>query len=324
MNSTLPYKTKQFFFILIKLSIVVGAFYFIYDKLVNNGTLDFYDFIGLLYENDIYSTRNILILLILSFLNSFFEIAKWRTLVSTIKKTTMTDAMEQSLGSLTASLFTPNRIGEYGAKAIYFHKSHRRRVLLLNLIGNMMQMGITVVLGIVGLWVFTNTHPVEIDLLKISRGTIVFLAVLGIFIIGIGKSRYTIKGISIEKIKRFVFALQARVKFLVFMFSLLRYAIFSSQFYFLLQLFGVDLSYLEAIPIITSMYLLASIIPSLSILDVIIKGSVAVYLFSIVDVNELTILCIITSMWLLNFVIPSIFGSYHVLNFNLPQDDTSL
>ena len=36
MIYSLPYKTKQFFFVLIKLSIVVGAFYFIYQKLANN------------------------------------------------------------------------------------------------------------------------------------------------------------------------------------------------------------------------------------------------------------------------------------------------
>ncbi len=321
MNSTLPYKTKQFFFILIKLGIVVGAFYFICSKLLNNGTLDFHDFIDFLNESSIHSTKNILILLLLSFFNWFFEIAKWRVLVSSIKKITPMDATEQSLGSLTASLFTPNRIGEYGAKAIYFHKSQRKRVLLLNLIGNMMQMGITVILGIIGLWTFANAHPIEVDFLKISRGIVVFFVVLSMIFIGLKKTRFTIKGVSFDKIKRFVFDLSTRIKFLAFAFSLIRYAIFSFQFYFLLQIFGVGLSYLEAISIITSMYLLASAIPSFFIFDVIVKGSVAVYLFSMVGVNELTILCIITLMWLFNFVLPSIFGSYYVLNFNLPIDD---
>jgi len=69
------------------------------------------------------------------------------------------------------------------------------------------------------------------------------------------------------------------------------------------------------------MYLLVSIIPSIFIFDVIIKGSVAVYLFSFVGANELTILVIVTIMWLLNFVMPSIFGSYHVLNFSWYKSD---
>ena len=71
--------------------------------------------------------------------------------------------------------------------------------------------------------------------------------------------------------------------------------------------------------VITSMYFLASIIPSISIFDVVIKGSVAVFLFRLLKINQLTILTIITPMWLLNFVIPSVFGGYYILNFRLPN-----
>lgn len=321
MNSTLPYKTKQFFFILIKLSIVVGAFYFIYNKLVNNGTLDLTVFIETLSINNVFSIKNVCFLLLLTTFNWFFEIIKWRLLVSSIKKISLKNALEQSLGSLTASLFTPNRIGEYGAKAIYFSKKHRKRVLLLNLISNLMQMSITMVLGCIGFWIFSNTYALEIDYLKLSKGFIVILIVISFFILGVKQSKYRIKGFSIEKIKQFIFKLPLKIKVFGFLLSLVRYAIFSFQFYVLLKLFGVQFSYVEAMTIITSLYLLSSIIPSLFIFDVIIKGSVAVYLFSIAGVNELTILCVITLMWLLNFVIPSVFGSYYVLNFNLPKDD---
>jgi uncharacterized membrane protein YbhN (UPF0104 family) len=321
MNSTLPYKTKQFFFILIKLSIVVGAFYFIYNKLINNGTIDFPEFIETLSKNNVFSIKNVCFLLLFTGFNWFLEIIKWRLLVSSIQKITLKNALEQSLGSLTASLFTPNRIGEYGAKAIYFSKTHRKRILLLNLISNLMQMSITVVLGCIGFWIFSNTYNVEIDYLKLSKGFIIIIVIIGFFILGIKQSKYKIKGFSIKKIKQFIIKLPLKIKVLGFTLSLARYAVFSFQFYILLKLFGVQLSYFEAMTIITSLYLLASIIPSLFIFDVIIKGGVAVYLFSIVGVNELTILCIITLMWLLNFVIPSVFGSYYVLNFNLPKED---
>ena len=92
--------------------------------------------------------------------------------------------------------------------------------------------------------------------------------------------------------------------------------------YYLLLVFGVDISYINAMMVITTMYLLSSIIPSIFIFDVVIKGGVAVYLFSIIGINELTVLCIITLMWMLNFVLPSVFGSYYVLNFNLPKEQT--
>lgn len=323
MHNALSYKTKQFFFVLIKLSIVVGAFYFIYNKLVNNGKLDFSEFATYLTKNNIFSTKNVLLLLFLSFFNWFLEILKWQKLVSSIKKTSFFEALQQSLGSLTASLFTPNRIGEYGAKAIYFSKQFRKRIVLLNLIGNLMQMAITIIFGTIGFMLFVKQYPIEINTHRVSRVLIIIVIVFGFFIFGIKQKKYKIKGFSIEKVKQFVRKLSFRISGFAFLMSLLRYFVFSFQFYFLLQLFAVELDYFQAMIIITSMYLLASIIPSIFIFDVVIKGSVAVYLFSFAGVNEFTVLCVITLMWLLNFVLPSIFGSYYVLNFNFDKQNDS-
>ncbi|MBP93160.1 MAG: hypothetical protein CMC55_03460, partial [Flavobacteriaceae bacterium] len=109
MFGKIPHKTKQFFFVLIKLSIVVGAFYFIYNKLTSNPDLNFQDFVNYLAEANQFSLKTISFLIILSFLNWFFEILKWQALVSSLKKISFYKAMEQSLSSLTASLLTPNR-----------------------------------------------------------------------------------------------------------------------------------------------------------------------------------------------------------------------
>ncbi len=319
MHSSLPYKTKQFFFVLIKLSIVVGAFYFISQKLLNNDQLDFERFLSFLKENSLFSLKNIAFLVFLTVLNWFFEIIKWRFLVSKIKVISFFEALEQSLGALTASLFTPNRIGEYGAKAIYYSKPHRKRILLLNLIGNMMQMTITVVLGCVGFIFFYKNYTLNIDYFKLSRGLLIIMVIGTLSVIGVKQSKYKIKGFSIEKIRDYILKLGLNFLSIGLLISFVRYVIFSFQFYYILNLFGINLSYTEAMIIITSMYLLASIIPTISIFDVVIKGSVAIYLFDIAGIEELPVLCCILLMWLLNFALPSVFGSYYVLNFNLPK-----
>ena len=316
MITGLPYKTKQFFFVLIKLSIVFGAFYFIYNKLTTNDNLDFSVFIEFLTKNDVFTTKNILFILFLTLFNWFFEILKWQNLVSFVKKITFKEALDQSLGGLTASLFTPNRIGEYGAKAVYFSKSFRKRILLLNLLGNMAQMSATLVFGITGFIIFINKYNVEISYFRVSRLLILLVVVIGFSLFGLKQNRFHIKGFSIERIRDYIKKISSKIHALNIFYSIVRYLIFSFQFYFLLTIFGVSASYFNAMVVITSMYLLASIIPSIFIFDVVIKGSVAVYLFSHVNVNELTVLSIITIMWLLNFVLPSIFGSYYVLNFN--------
>ena len=182
-------------------------------------------------------------------------------------------------------------------------------------------MAVTTISGIIGYYFFITTYNVNFDYYKFARIFIITLIVFFLIGLGIRKSKLTIKGFSLEKIKQFVLKFPKDKIIFGFVFSLIRYAIFSFQFYFLLQLFGVKINYLDAMVIISSMYLLASIIPSIFIFDVVIRGSVALYLFAFVDVNELTILSIITFMWLFNFVIPSVFGSYYVFNFNLPKSE---
>jgi hypothetical protein len=92
--------------------------------------------------------------------------------------------------------------------------------------------------------------------------------------------------------------------------------VFTHQFYYLLLIFKVDVSYFNAISAITTMYLIASMIPMLSLFDVVLKGTVAVWVFYVFGIAPVAILCITTLMWVLNFVIPALIGSYFVLRFN--------
>lgn len=315
MLGALPHKTKQFFFLLIKLSIVFGAAYFIYNKLANNPNLDFKVFIDFTSENNVFSTKNIISLAILTIFNWLFEILKWQNLVSVIKNISFFEALKQSLASLTASLFTPNRIGEYGAKALYFSSS-RKKVMLLNLISNMSQMLITTILGGIGLIVFSSKYEINIDSFKILRILVFGVMIISFTAFGVRRKKIKIRGFDFSKIIDFIKSISRIVITKTFVFSLTRYLIFSFQFYYLLTIFGIDVYYINAMIVISSMYLLSSIIPSIFIFDVIVKGSVALYLFNIVGVNDLTILSIITIMWLLNFVLPSIVGSAFVMSFN--------
>ncbi|MCF8273717.1 MAG: flippase-like domain-containing protein [Flavobacteriaceae bacterium] len=314
---TQHYKSKQIFFVLIKISLVVASFYFIYTKLAKNPSLDFSIFYQFLIKKNIFTLKTIIFLIFLSIFNWFFEILKWQELVSSVKIISLKKALEQSLGSLTASLFTPNRIGEYAAKAIYFTKAYRKRILLINLLSNLLQMGITCVFGITGLIFLAQLHGLNINNLYFVL--VIFLIVLTSFILLTRRNDVLFKGFSFEKLKFFSKNLPKKSVVLGLLFSLLRYVIFSFQFYYLLTLFEVKISYFDAMICISSMYFLASIIPSIFVFDVVIKGSIAVYLLAFEGVDELVSLSITAIMWILNFVLPSILGSYYVLRFKFPK-----
>ncbi len=313
----LSYKTKQFFFVVIKIGIIAIAFYFIYNKLIFETELELHTFFRFLRANKLFTFKTVIILLFLTILNWLFENLKWRTLVNSVTKITFKNAAEQSLGALTTSLFTPNRIGEYGAKAIYFKRQHRKSIVALNFLGNMMQMSMTVLFGVIGLFLFQSIYDTELLRFNTYSGLVLIVILTIIFLLFRHRNRFKIKGFSAEKLRWFYRTISKRVYILGLLFSLFRYLIFSFQFYMLLTLFESDLSYLNSMVIITTMYFLASIIPTVFIFDVVIKGSIALYLFTFAGINSLTILSVITLMWSLNFALPAIFGSYFVLNFRI-------
>lgn len=124
-----------------------------------------------------------------------------------------------------------------------------------------------------------------------------------------------IYGLSIQKLITKLKDFPKNIMLSNFQLSVLRYLVFSHQFYFLLVLFNCEISYPLALSTIFIMYLLASIVPSIHLMDVAIKGSVAVYLFGQIGIESWKIITITSLMWLFNLVIPVIIGSGFVLNF---------
>ena len=307
--NTIPDKAKQFLTALVKLLIVGGAFYFIYNQLVNNDKLDWQPFIEKF--RDSWSVLGVLFILFLSFLNRFLEILKWKNLVSSFRIISVSTATKHVLAALTASIFTPNGIGEYAGKALYFEKGETKKIIFLNLINNGIQMLLSVVFGIFGLLYFNA----EFDVITTKTVGIIFaifcVGVLGSFLF----KSFTIKGYSLEKLLHKINQIPKTIHQRNILLGISRYLVFSHQYYFLFLAFGVELPYLMLMATVASVYFLASSLPTFQFLDFAVKGSVAIYFFAMLGVNEWIIIFISTLMWFLNVVLPVIIGSYYVLNF---------
>ncbi|NHM06716.1 hypothetical protein G4D82_05750 [Flavobacterium sp. CYK-4] len=307
----IPNKAKQFLVFAVKVLIVCAAFYFIYQQLSDNPQLDWQQFVVLFKKN--YSISGVLFLLLLSFLNRFFEILKWQNLVSSFRSISLSQATAQVLGALTAGIFTPNGLGEYAGKALFYEKAKAKKIVFLNLVCNGIQMLLTVVFGILGLLYFNTQYPIiTSQAVAIVTGLCLFLF-LGSFFL----KKFTVKGYSIEKLIRKINEIPKPVHQKNVVLGWCRYLVFSHQYYFLLLAFQVQLPYFLVMSAVTSVYFLASSLPSFQFLDFAVKGSVAVYFFGFLGVNQWIVIFITTLMWLLNVVIPVVIGSYYVLNFKL-------
>lgn len=306
---SIPHKTKQFLVLLIKVLIVGGAFFFIYNQLANNDKLDWQRFLMVFRKNQ--SFTGITFILLLSVLNRYFEILKWQNLVSVLRPNTLSEATKQVLAALTAGIFTPNGVGEYAGKALYFEKTAAKKIIFLNLICNGIQMILTIIFGVFGLLYFNaNYHVITTKTVVVLFGILMFL-----FLVLFSVKKLTIKGYSIEKLIHKINAIPKPIHQKNILLGICRYLVFSHQYYFLFLAFDVDLPYLILISAVTSVYFLASSLPTFQFLDFAVKGSVAIYFFGILGVNEWIVIFISTLMWFLNVVIPVIIGSFYVLNF---------
>ena len=296
---------------LIKILIVAGAYYVISDKLLNDSNFSSFLWMERIEILGSTSLSFILLLLLFTLINWLLEILKWKTLVSSVSYISFVQAAKQSLASLTASLLTPNRIGEYGAKAIYYSKTYRPKILMLNFLGNAHQMLITTLFGFFGLLILGDHFSLEKLPFSSILGIVVVLIILLISIAFFQKKWMN----GFRRIINDFLQIPFSIHKTTFLYAASRYLIFSHQFYLFLLFFGVDLEYSIAMPIIVSMYLISSMIPGFVLFDWLVKGSVAVTLFRFFGVDDIIVLSITASMWILNFAFPAIIGSFYVLTF---------
>lgn len=303
---SIPYKAKQFLVFLAKLLIVGGALYFIYNQIANNEKLDWNQFLDLLDRKK--SVVGISFILFLSFLNRFLEILKWQNLAQKIQSISLSKATEQVLAALTAGLFTPNGIGEYAGKALYFPKKDTGEVIFLNLICNGIQMILSILFGIIGLLILG--YWIEVGILL----AIVFSISLILFLL----KKITIKGYSLSQFFNKINALPKKMHRKNIYLAILRYLTFSHQYYFLFLAFDVDLPYFTLMGTIAATYFIASSLPTFQFFDFAVKGGVAVYFFGLLGINEWIVVFISMLMWFLNIVLPVLIGSIYVFRFK-PQ-----
>ena len=130
----------------------------------------------------------------------------------------------------------------------------------------------------------------------------------------------TFKGYSIQKLLQKINEIPKKIHRKNIALGILRYIVFSHQYYVLFLVFDVDLPYLTLIGSISAVYFLASSLPSFQFLDFAVKGSVAVFFFGKLGINEWIVIFISMLMWFLNVVLPVIIGAYFVMRFKLKPD----
>lgn len=307
---------KKYLSIIIKIVIVFFSFYFIYHQLVENKSfeeLDISVLIDTVKKNKVYLVGVILMM----FLNWLVEALKWRYMISKIENISIMTAYRAIFTGITVSTFTPNRIGEYGGRVFCLEKGDRIKAVFITVLCSMSQLLVTILYGSISLFILFDEILIDKTFLSVS-----LLILLNLFLLF---SYFNISHIvnflgKFKLINSFKKYLEVLVMYnykdliIAFIYSNTRYFIFSLQFIILLHVFGINISFMDAILSVMLIFFFITITPTITIAEIGVRGSVAIFVLGLFSSNDIAILSSTTLLWLINLIIPAIIGSFFIFS----------
>ena len=308
---------------ILKLIFFIGLSIALYRRVFTNE--DFHEAISILKENLIHGRGYFVMAIILSFFNWSIEAVKWKSLVNRLTEISFKKSVLGVLFGIAFSLFTPNRLGEYGGRVLVL-KDHKIAAIVSTLIGSYSQivanMTIGGIAGFIYLWQYMHLHPyllLAIFSIYLILVAFLFVSFFNIEIVSVLFKKYSIfKKISeyVDVVKLYKFNELRNLLFL----SLLRYSVYCLQFFLLLKVFRVGIHFFEGIILIPSVFFLQSILPTMALFDLSLRGQIAVEIIGTYATGGLIVVVAASIvLWFINLIVPSIIGGVIALFYKFDR-----
>ncbi|MBX7242535.1 MAG: flippase-like domain-containing protein [Bacteroidia bacterium] len=258
--------------------------------------------------------------------NQGIEALKWVYMIRKYyPEMTFKKAVEGILAGNAVGIFTPNRIGEYAGRMYYLPKGKRTEALTITLTDRICQMLITLWMGVIAAgymilytekeWnrIFTLNKNLQYSgiILLIAGCLIVnFIVIYPHRLLHFLDNRFQFRWIS--SIKETFSVVSPRDMWVVFGLSALRYLIFTVQYFLLLPVFGYTGSFLLAVVLIWIIFLIKSVIPSISLAELGIRESVAIAVMSAFGIAAITAAGSTFLLYIFNIAIPAVAGIRYI------------
>ncbi len=318
---------------IIRIIIIVATYTFLYFQIFHKRKLEdlypgFKDLInqpGFVY--------GIILVFALMLINWGIETFKWQFLIRKIEKVKFPKAFKAILTGISVSAFLPNRVGDYFGRVFILEKANHIEGILITIVGSISQLITTIIIGSVGLLIFIPDYMEHDSFLNYFYYGILAVLVIGNLLILLF---YFNIGILTNFLRQFTrpnwiklrenlhaFSLFSKIELLNVLFiSILRYLIFSFQFYLLLRFFSVKIPVMDAFILISVVYLFLTAIPTVALAELGVRGSVSIFIIGMFFTHadlltnkiELGILSAASALWLINIVIPAMAGTIFVYN----------
>ena len=334
-------KVRKTYNFLISLLIIFATYGFIYQQLFHKRDIKAVYQAFLDSFNNIWFINMIILVFILMILNWGTEAFKWKLLIHKIEKISWVKSLEAVFSGVAVSSFTPNRIGDYFGRVFILEKANRIEGVFITILGSMSQLLITFLAGTSCIFfLFLGHHETLLTyfnipahlytyflwgggVLTLGLDTLFILLFLNISLLSSLAGKF--KGKVLEKITSYILVLSAytsRELIGIILLSAFRFIVFSVQLFILLRIFSVELPFFQGMVIIGVIFFSITMIPTVAIAELGIRGSVSLFIIGIYLGNPfdmppsiaLGIVAASTSLWIINLAIPALIGAIFVFN----------
>ena len=315
---------KKIYKKIIKFAVIIASYGFIIIKLYRYKDID--NIVEQFFQFNHYNLFLLILVLLLMVANWSIESAKWKILVKHLEKITFFTSLKAVLSGVTVSIFTPNRVGEFGGRIFVLKKSNRVSAIFATIVGSFSQLIITIVVGLISLILLFIIFPEKIINIKFNNHLLIILLIFisGLIIyiyLNIDKcSKYIIKLPYIKRLKKYlkIISLYKKSELSEVLFiSFIRYLVFLTQFYLLLKVFNVNINIVPAFISIGLVFLTMTAIPTITLAEIGIRGSVALFFFGMFSDEAVGIVSTSIVLWIINLAIPALVGSIIFYKFKI-------
>jgi hypothetical protein len=246
------------------------------------------------------------LLIFLFLMNYTTEAMKWKILLAHWNPLSILKSLKIVLVGQAFAFFTPVRSGDYVGRILFLDAGNKWKGVAQMAWSNYAQLIITILMGTIGLFFNVPFYP--------------WLKWFGPILLAIACYIYfhpgQFKGL-LQKMTSIQIENNLKIKLLLF--SLLKYFIFMVQYIWAVKIFLIPVSIWDLWVALSVMFLCLSIIPAISLTDLVIRGQLIVLLLAPYYDNSLMLISLSTLIWAVNFLLPAIIGAFLLLNFRLKQ-----
>lgn len=256
--------------------------------------------------------------------NWLLETYKWNRLIAIIQQFSLWKSFKIVLASLSFSLMTPNRVGDFAVRLVLIKTQHRWLVAYASFLSSFAQLSITIILGLLFFGVHINSFIIVNEDIRLALELVCFILPLIILILYIKSNSIKALFYKLNKevsknstVLEMINSLRNRV--LTLLLSLVRYLVFFLQFLLLALAFGENLNY-ELVSSISIMFLFTTVIPTSWLSEIAVRAGVSFYVFETFNLDPMIGLSCSICLWLINIFLPAIFGLVFLNRMNLKKN----